>query len=111
MPRISSIPCKVPSSLGRPASHQNGDVLGLAHAGPSLRKHPRFESQALGLAASKMWFPRRLGGVLAFPRMRREGDHVMPMLLISHSRSTPELSFTRVRTVSPNVSMSDAVAL
>src|SRR6516165_11875327 len=33
-----------------------------------------------------------------------------PMRLISHSRSTPELSFTRVRTLSPRFSISAAVA-
>src|SRR6185437_2322047 len=35
----------------------------------------------------------------------------IPILLISHSSSMPELAFTRARTVSPKVSMSAALAL
>src|ERR1700736_2143907 len=55
-------------SLGRPPSHENGDML--AHGAQSRR----------------------------------------PMRLISHSSSTPELSFTRARTVSPRSSISAAEA-
>src|SRR5262249_60821353 len=41
----------------------------------------------------------------------QSGCHATPIRLISHSSSTPELSLTRRRTVSPSVSISAAVAL
>src|SRR5258705_13574174 len=51
------------------------------------------------------------GGNSQHPGPARNTAHASPMRLISHSSSTPEFSFTRVRTVSPNVSISAALAL
>src|SRR5262245_22743548 len=76
-------------ALGGPASHQNGDVL--AH-----RARPRLTNCSI---ASR-------SGVAS-----RTGRYATPIRLISHSSSTPEFSRTRLRTVSPSVSMSAALAL
>src|SRR5262249_57597261 len=71
-------------ALGGPASHQNGDVL--AH-----RARPRLTNCSI----------ESRSGVAS-----RAGRYANPIRLISHSSSTPEFSRTRLRTVSPSVSMS-----
>src|SRR5262245_3316671 len=47
-----------------------------------------------------------------FARSRLDSDryYATPIRLISHSNTTPEFSLTRLRTVSPSVSMSLALA-
>src|SRR5262249_3222741 len=100
-------------ALGRPASHQNGDVL--AHACSTsvaalIRLVPpnRVEIGACveHLGAALAGCGR---GKTSLPK--QSGRYATPIRLISHSSSTPEFSLTRRRTVSPSVSMSAAVAL
>src|SRR5712672_502635 len=81
-------------ALRRPAAHQHRDVFG-----HDLSSRIACPPPACG------------GGNSQHPGPARNTAHASPMRLISHSSSTPEFSFTRVRTVSPNVSISAALAL
>src|SRR5262249_26075756 len=85
--------------LGRPAAHQDGDVLCSRHS-DSL-----FASRRASRSANAA---RRESGD---EENRIHAGCATPIRLISHSRSMPEVSFTRARTVSPSDSISAADAL
>src|SRR5262249_38360778 len=106
--RSATISRARPTSLPLERRRACSSLLDLGRGADSLVPRNRVEIGACveHLGAALAGYGR---GKTSLPK--QSGRYATPIRLISHSSSTPELSLTRRRTVSPSVSMSAAVAL